>query len=85
VYIEKLVKLYEKIKILDYLERNIDKIWEAYVINTTETGVIILLKELLFEIFIFDNASLRKSGDKIFVKIVKIDWLTLSIKAKICS
>jgi len=84
IYIENLVKLYEKIKIMDYLERNSNKNWEAYVVNITDKGVAVLLKDLLFEIFIFDNTPLRKSGDKINIEVKKIDWLSLSVKALIC-
>ena len=82
VQIEKMVKLYEKLKIMDYLEKNIDIIWKGYIINITKTGVVVLLEELAFEVFIFDCSNNYSLCDEVNVKITKINWITLNISAK---
>jgi ribonuclease R len=83
-YIEQLVSMYERLKIMDYLEKNSHIIWEAFIINKTIKGVTLLIKDLLFEVFIFEIDTNRIIGEKVFIKINKIDWLQLIVRAKIC-
>ncbi len=81
VYIEKIVKLYEQLKILSLLEKQLTKIWKGYVINKTTVGYVILLEELLYEIFIFDNKYNLSVKDIVNVKITAIKWNCLEVKA----
>lgn len=85
VYIEKLVDLYEKLKIFDYLERNIHITFIGYVVGITKVGIDVLLEKFLFNIFIFvpQDKNQYEIGDKVFIKIKSIDWLTLNIKAQL--
>ena len=83
-YIEQLVAMYERLKIMDYLERNSHKNWISYIINKTHNGIVVLVKELLFEVFIFDIEPERMIGDKVVIEVNKIDWLQLIVRAKIC-
>lgn len=83
-YIDKIVKLYEKIKIYDYIERNIENKWEGYITNTTNVGVVVLLKKLMIEIFVFSEYSDEYSMcDMVSLEVKKIDWINLQIKARI--
>ena len=81
VYIEKLVKLYENLKILSFLESQLTKIWKGYVINKKSGGYIVLLEDLLYEIFIFDNNYNLSEKDIVKVKINGIKWHQLEVKA----
>jgi ribonuclease R len=81
VYIEKIVKLYENLKILSFLETQLTKIWKGYIINKKKGGYIVLLEDLLYEIFIFDNNYNLSETDIVNVKINSIKWLQLEVKA----
>ena len=80
-YIDKLVKLYENLKILSYLESDLTKVWKGYVINKTPSGLVVLLDGLLYEIFIFDKNYTYVVKDTVNVKIISIKWVTLDVKA----
>jgi exoribonuclease R len=81
VYIEKIVKLYENLKILSFLETQLTKIWKGYIINKKSAGYIVLLEDLLYEIFIFDNNYGLSEKDIVKVKINSIKWQQLEVKA----
>ena len=81
-YIDKITKLYNMLKIFDYLDNNKNKIWNSYIIGKTDIGYTCLIEDLLYEIFIFSNNS-YEIGDKINVKIKNIIWESLDIKASI--
>jgi hypothetical protein len=81
VYIEKIVKLYENLKILSFLETQLTKIWKGYIINKKAGGYIVLLEDLLYEIFIFDNNYNLSEKDIVNVKINGIKWHQLEVKA----
>lgn len=83
VYIEKLVELYEKLKILSFLESHATKIWKGYICNKKKGGYIVLLEDLLYEIFIFDNNYNLSEKDIVKVKINGIKWNQLEVKANI--
>lgn len=83
-YIEKLVECYNNLKFLSYFEENINNIWSCYIISIKSNGLVVMLDENLYEIFIFDsNSTNYKIGDKVNVKIKSIDWINLNVKAKI--
>ena len=81
-YIDKITKLYNMLKIFDYLDNNKNKIWNSYIIGKTDIGYTCLIEDLLYEIFIFSN-NCYEIGDKINVKIKNVIWETLDIKANI--
>lgn len=81
LYIEKIVKFYENLKILSFLESQLTKIWKGYVINKKSGGYIVILEELLYEIFIFDNNYNLSEKDIVNVKINSIKWHQLEPKA----
>jgi hypothetical protein len=78
---EKIVKLYENLKILSFLETQLAKIWKGYIINKKTGGYIVLLEDLLYEIFIFDNNYNLSEKDIVKVKINGIKWHQLEVKA----
>jgi ribonuclease R len=81
VYIEKIIKLYETLKILTFLESQLTKIWKGYIISKKSGGYIVLLEDLLYEIFIFDNNYNISEKDIVNVKINSIKWQQLDVKA----
>ena len=81
MYIDKLVKLYESLKILSFLESQLKKIWNGYVIKKNAGGYNVLLEDLLYEIFIFDNNYNLSEKDTVKVKINGIKWHQLEVKA----
>jgi ribonuclease R len=81
VYIEKIVKLYENLKILSFLETQLTKIWKGYIINKKAGGYNVLLEDLLYEIFIYDNNYNLSEKDIVKVKINGIKWHQLEVKA----
>jgi exoribonuclease R len=83
IYIEKIVKLYEQLKTLSFLENQLTKVWKGYVVNKTTVGYGVLLEELLYEIFIFDNKNNLSVKDIVNVKITAIKWNCLEVKAVI--
>lgn len=80
VQTEKLVKLYENLKILDYLDKNKSKIWKGYIINITKSGVVVLLEDLAYEIFIFTTQKYELC-QPVQVKVNNINWAQLSVKS----
>jgi ribonuclease R len=81
IYIDKLVKLYENLKILSFLESHLKKIWKGYVIKKKAGGYMVLLEDLLYEFFIFDNNYNLSEKDIVKVKINGIKWHQLEVKA----
>ena len=81
IYIDKLVKLYENLKILSFLESQLKKIWKGYIIKKKAGGYMVLLEDLLYEIFIFDNNYNLSEKDIVNVKINGIKWHQLEVKA----
>ena len=81
IYIEKIVKLYENLKILSFLESRLTKIWKGYIIKKKSGGYIVLLEDLLYEIFVFDNNYNLSVKDIVNIKINSIKWLQLNVKA----
>lgn len=79
--IDKLVKLYEQLKIMGFLEKHMNNQWNAYVLNKTASGVVVFLEDLLFEIFIFNIENNYFLGDKVVIQIKKVDWLSLTVRA----
>ena len=78
--IDNIVKLYNMLKILDYLNRNKDKKFVAYVLNINEMGITVIIDGLLYCIFIFTK-KIYKIGDKINIKIKNVIWEKLEVKA----
>jgi ribonuclease R len=81
-YIDMIVKLYEKLKLYDYIERNIENIWEGYITNIKKVGVVVLLKDLMIEVFVFTPFDFSLC-DKVSIQVKKVDWLSLQIRAQI--
>lgn len=81
VYIEKIIKLYEKLKILSFLESQLEKIWKGYIVKKKSGGYIVLLEDLLYEIFVFDKNYNLLEKDIVNVKINSIKWQQLDVKA----
>jgi ribonuclease R len=81
VYIDKLDKLYNNLKILSFLELQSPKIWKGYVIKKKTGGYNVLLEDLLYEFFIFDNNYNLSERDIINIKITGIKWHQLEVKA----
>ena len=81
VYIEKIIKLYEKLKILSFLESQLEKIWKGYIVKKKSGGYIVLLEDLLYEIFFFDKNYNLLEKDIVNVKINSIKWQQLDVKA----
>jgi len=81
-YIDNLVEFYKNLKINDYIERNMHIIMDAYVISITEIGINVLLADLLIEVFVFDKDAKKYSiGDKVKIKVKRVEWLSPTIKA----
>ena len=76
--IDKLCKLYNTMKILDYMDTHKNKHFSGYVINKTAVGVVVLLEDFLYEVFFFtkNNYTLYQ---KIEIKNISINWLKLEI------
>jgi len=72
---------YHQLKLLDYFERNIGEIYEGYVINKTDKGLVIFLPDFLYEVFIFANETNETTKRKI--KIKQVQWESFSIKASL--
>jgi hypothetical protein len=73
--------LYESLKILSFLESQLKKIWKGYVVKKNTGGYNVLLEDLLYEIFIFDNNYNLSEKDIVKVKINGIKWHQLEVKA----
>jgi ribonuclease R len=81
IYIDKISKLYKNLKILSFLESQKTKIWKGYVVNKKPCGYNVLLEDLLYEVFIFDNNYNLSEKDIVNVKINSIKWHQLEVKA----
>ena len=81
MYIDKLVKFHESLKILSFLETHLKKIWKGYVIKKKAVGYNVLLEDLLYEIFIYDNNYNLSEKDIVKVKINGIKWHQLEVKS----
>lgn len=60
-YVDKIVKLYNNLKLYSYLEKNINDTYISYIINITNSGVVCIIKEFLFEVFIFTKNMYSES------------------------
>lgn len=69
-HIDSIVRLYTKIKILDYLNMNLNKIWSGYSIGPNK----IILQDLLFEIYLFNKLDIYTP---VQIQIKAIDWINL--------
>jgi len=81
LYVDKLTKKYSLLKFLSFFEKNLEKVWNGFVLSVTPVGISIILEENLFETFIFETNSKFKIYDKVNIKIKSINWLNLSVKA----
>ena len=81
-HLDKLCKLYNNIKILDYFDRNKDKIWIGWIvkiIKTFDTGkqlVSIMFEDILYEVTVLINNNLQVNS-KVNIKINQINWIEL--------
>ena len=82
IFIEKIVNLYETVKLLSYFTKNADKVWDAYVLYMTPVGACVVLSENMYECFVFSQEKYQ-TGLKIQVKIKTVDWTQLSVKVVI--
>jgi exoribonuclease R len=76
IYIDTIIKLYLKIKILSYFESSLDKIWNGYIISVNSIYNIIILQDILFEIE-YKSLNKLKLYSQVKIKIESIDWLEL--------
>lgn len=86
VQIEKWVELYESLKWMTYFDEHKQLVWDGYVTNVTNVGVVALLELCMYEVFVFVPNSylhLYNIGTKVRVKITNIQWNMLNIKAKL--
>ena len=63
------------------MDSMIDTIYEAYIINIMDNGITCMIKDFLYEVFIFTKNKYNV-GEMAKVKI-SIVWETMEIKAKI--
>ena len=81
-HVDKLCKLYTNIKILDYFDRNKDKIWFGWIIKiikSFDTGkqlVSIMFEDILYEVTALISNNF-KLNSKINIKINQINWIEL--------
>jgi hypothetical protein len=81
-HVDKLCKLYTNIKILDYFDRNKDKIWIGWIIKiikSFDTGkqlVSIMFEDILYEITTLISNNF-KLNSKVNIKINQINWIEL--------
>jgi hypothetical protein len=78
--IDSYTKCFQQLKLLDYFDTHRHMIYEGYVINKTDKGVVVFIPEFLYEVFIFTKLDLSL-GTKIKTKINQVSWETLSVKA----
>jgi len=71
IHIDSLVKLYSRLKILDYLDKNKQRNWIGYWIPQG-----LILEDFLFEIKYYP-IDITKLYTQVKIKIVKIDWSRL--------
>ena len=82
-YIDKIVKMYNNLKLYSYMEKNIDNSYISYVINITNVGVICIIKEFLFEVFIFTKNMYAEKSERISQPSLDKDAKHLYLKYKI--
>jgi hypothetical protein len=75
IHIDRVVKLYNKIKLLSWFESDLTKIWTGYVISTTPTKII--LEEILFEIDCYPIIINQPLYSQVKIQITSIDWIWL--------
>ena len=81
-HVDKLCKLYTNIKILDYFDRNKDKIWIGWIIKiikSFDTGkqlVSIMFEDILYEVTTCISNNF-KLNSKVNIKINQINWIEL--------
>ncbi len=64
-------KCYSQLKLLDYFDRHKNNVYQAYIINKTEKGVVVFLSDVLYESFIFTQVDFVV-GSKKNIKITQI-------------
>lgn len=74
-HIDRVVKLYNKIKILSVLESDLTKEWVGYIISTHPGKII--LEDLLFEIECYPLVLTQPLYSQVKIKIESIDWIWL--------
>ena len=81
-HVDKLCKLYNNIKILDYFDRNKDKIWIGWIVKIIKTFdtnshlVSIMFEDILYEVTVSINTNLLINS-KVNMKINQINWIEL--------
>jgi len=81
-HVDKLCKLYTNIKILDYFDRNKDKIWIGWIVKIIKTFdnnshlVSIIFEDILYEVVVSINSNLQVNT-KVNMKINQINWIEL--------
>jgi ribonuclease R len=84
IYIDKLIKCYNNLKLLTYFEEKMHKIWCGYVLSINSNGITVILQDNLYELFIFNTDKCNKTIElynKVDVKIKSINWVNLTAKA----
>ena len=82
VFIEKLCDCYKNLKFLTYFEENLDRIWNGYILSVTNNGAVVILEDILYEVFVFENKKFD-IYEKVKIKIKNINWLNLTVKANL--
>ena len=85
LYIDKLSKCYNNLKLLSYFEENLNKIWSGYILCVNTIGVSVILTDSLYELFVF-NVHIKcyktiELYDKVDIAIKSINWINLTVKA----
>jgi ribonuclease R len=75
IHIDRVVKLYNKIKFLSWFESDLTKIWTGYVILTNPSKII--LEDILFEIDCYPVLITQPLYSQVKIKITSIDWIWL--------
>ena len=85
--VDQLVKMYHLLKFLDYYDGNDEndnkKDYNAYVIQLTEKGVVVLIENFLYEVFVFVKNPIFSVGERVSVSVNYITWAGLSLSVKI--
>ncbi len=75
IHVDRVVKLYNKIKILSLFELDLTKIWIGYIISTNPGKIII--EDLLFEIDSYPLILNQPLYSPVSIQITSIDWIWL--------
>lgn len=75
------VQVYNNVKWLSYFEANLSQVWPGYVVNVVRAGVVIILEDNLYEVFVFVSEQALAVGHRVHIKVKSIDWISLSVKA----